>query len=96
MVCVCQLPKVHFLRYELLKVQSVIAKKMIVSNTDKSKRVKKLTENRYMVSDIFPAIITKEIFDAVQAERARRSNIVTDETGTHRKSSHYSAKARKQ
>lgn len=39
-----------------------------------------------------PAIITREQFAQVQTERERRSNIVVDETGRHRKNSKYSSK----
>ena len=50
------------------------------------------TTGGYLVKDSHPAIISREIFSAVQAERKRRSNVVTDETGTHRKGTRYSAK----
>jgi len=50
------------------------------------------TGEKFMISDIHPVIINKEIFDAVQAERERRSNITEDETGKHRKSAKYSSK----
>ena len=45
----------------------------------------------YLMSDAHPAIISREVFSAVQEERERRSNVVTDETGTHRKATRYSA-----
>ena len=44
-----------------------------------------------LVSD-HPAIISKEIFEAVQTEKARRSNVEITETGTKRKSTRYSKK----
>lgn len=46
----------------------------------------------YLATASHPAIITSEQFSEVQAERARRSNIVIDETGRHRKNSKYSSK----
>ena len=73
----------------------VIARKTITSDAKGHKRVINETGDRYMLSDVFPAIITKEMFDAVQVERLHRSNMVTDENGTHRKSSHYSSKVGK-
>ena len=41
------------------------------------------------------AIITKEIFDAVQKERKRRTNIETDENGSRRRKHKYSTKRKK-
>ena len=46
----------------------------------------------YLATSSHPAIITREQFARVQAERERRSNIVVDETGRHRKNSKYSSK----
>ena len=46
----------------------------------------------YLASDNNPAIISKEVFEAVQIEKARRSNVVQDDTGRKRKSSKYSSK----
>ena len=45
----------------------------------------------YLATDNQPAIIPREIFTAVQEEKRRRSNIVVDETGRHRKKSRYSS-----
>lgn len=36
-------------------------------------------------TDAHPAIIQRDVFAAVQAERKKRSNVVIDETGTRRK-----------
>ena len=41
------------------------------------------------ISAFVPAIISAEMLEAVQEERQRRSNIVTDEAGTHRKKVRY-------
>ena len=46
----------------------------------------------YLATSSHPAIITREQFARVQAERERRSNIVADETGRHRKKSKFSSK----
>lgn len=43
----------------------------------------------YLASDNNPAIISKEVFEAVQIEKGRRSNVVKDESGSNRK---YSSK----
>ena len=45
----------------------------------------------YKLNNSHPAIISKEIFDAVQDEKLKRSNVVTDESGTHRSSTKYSS-----
>jgi DNA invertase Pin-like site-specific DNA recombinase len=47
----------------------------------------------YLVSDNNPAIISKEIFEAVQKRKTQRSNVTVDEDGTkHRSASKYSSK----
>ena len=57
-----------------------------VSNKDHSKP-------QYRLSEGHDAIISKDVFDAVQAEKARRSNVVVAEDGKqHRKSIKYSSK----
>lgn len=39
------------------------------------------SEVHYLASDNNPAMIFKEIFEAVQIEKARRSNVVKSECG---------------
>lgn len=46
----------------------------------------------YLATASHPAIISSEVFAQVQMERTRRSNVVIDENGSHRKSSKYSSK----
>lgn len=46
----------------------------------------------YQALDAAPAIITKEQFQEVAAEKERRSNIIRTESGHSRKSTHYSMK----
>lgn len=47
----------------------------------------------YLVSDNNPAIISKEVFDAVQKRKTQRSNVTVDEDGTkHRSANKYSSK----
>jgi site-specific DNA recombinase len=50
------------------------------------------SEVHYLSSGNNPAIISKEIFEAVQIEKGRRSNVVKDENGSKRKSEKYSSK----
>lgn len=52
------------------------------------------SHDQFLLSDGHLPIISKEMFDAVQAEKVRRSNMIVDESGTHRKSTHYSSKGR--
>lgn len=47
---------------------------------------------QYLASDNNPVIISKEVFEAVQIEKGRRSNVVKDENGSRRKSEKYSSK----
>lgn len=46
----------------------------------------------YLTSGNNPAIISKELFEAVQKEKIRRSNVVEDGNGIKRKSKKYSSK----
>ena len=50
------------------------------------------THPMYLVEQSHEAIIDRDVFDAVQKEKIRRSNIVQDTTGTHRSTTKYSAK----
>lgn len=50
------------------------------------------SEVHYLASGSHPAIISKEVFEAVQMEKVRRSNIVRDENGSQRKSKKYNSK----
>lgn len=50
------------------------------------------SEVHYLASDNNPAIIAKEVFEAVQIEKDRRSNVVKGECGNQRKSKKYSSK----
>lgn len=49
-------------------------------------------EYLYQMKECHPPIITESEFRAVQEERAKRSNVVTDDDGTHRSSKKYSSK----
>ena len=46
----------------------------------------------YKLNNAHQAIISKEVFDAVQEEKPKRSNIVIDKNGTHRSNKKYSSK----
>lgn len=46
----------------------------------------------YLASNNNPAIISKEIFNAVQIEKRRRSNLEKDANGIKRRSEKYSSK----
>lgn len=50
------------------------------------------SEVQYMSTDNNPAIVSKATFEAVQIEKARRSNVVRDENGNKRKSEKYSSR----
>jgi hypothetical protein len=50
------------------------------------------SEVHYLASGSHPAIISKEVFETVQIEKKRRSNMVKDENGWQRKNEKYSSK----
>ena len=50
------------------------------------------SEVQYLSTDNNPAIISKETFEAVQIEKAKRSNVMTDNNSKKRKSKKYSSK----
>lgn len=59
------------------------------------KRIKNTGQaERYYSVKQHPAIISQEIFDAVQAERVKRCNVIHDENGTHRCATKYSSKGK--
>lgn len=47
---------------------------------------------QYLSEDNNPAIISKEVYEAVQTEKARRTNLTKDENGIRRKTKKYSCK----
>ena len=50
------------------------------------------SEVQYLSSANNPAIISKEVFEVVQIEKARRSNVIKSECGNQRKSKKFSSK----
>ena len=50
------------------------------------------SEVHYLASGSHPAIISKEVFEDVQMEKVRRSNIVEGKDGRRRKNTKYSSK----
>jgi len=52
-------------------------------------------QEHYVSENNHPAIISKEQFEAVQAEKKKRSNVVKTEDGMRRKSRKYSSKTKK-
>lgn len=50
------------------------------------------SEVHYLATDNNPAIISKKVFEAVQIEKMRRSNIIRNEKGNQRKGKKYSSK----
>ncbi len=49
----------------------------------------------YKLNDVHPGIISNVIFLEVQAEKKKRSNMITDENGSHRSNKKYSVKQHK-
>lgn len=50
------------------------------------------SEVQYLSSDNNPAIISKEVFEVVQIEKARRINVIKSEGGNQRKNKKFSSK----
>lgn len=50
------------------------------------------SEVHYLATDNNPAIISKEVFEAVQIEKGRRSNVIRNDNDIQRKSKKYSSK----
>lgn len=74
----------------------VMVLKTYSSGFPDNKRMKNLNVDpvhpMFKVENDHAPIITQKTFDAVQAEKLRRSNIIKDATGTHRSTKKYSAK----
>lgn len=71
---------------------------VMLSNEKYTGDVKLLKSGRseviYLSSDNNPAIISKEVFEAVQIEKVRRSNVEKIDDGMRRKSTKYSSKTK--
>ncbi len=74
----------------------VIVLKSYSSGFPDNRRIKntvpEISHPKYIAEQAHEGIISRTIFDAVQAEKQRRSNITHDDKGTHRSSKKYSAK----
>lgn len=69
-------------------IGNVLLKKTYIDGFPNRKRKKNSGEkHQYLAEQIHPEIISKEIFDAVQEERQRRSNVVIDGNGVKKRSS---------
>ena len=63
-------------------IGNVLLKKTYTDGFPNRKRRNNCGEkDQYLAEQLHPEIISKEIFDAVQSERQRRSNVVIDENG---------------
>ncbi|MCM1508763.1 MAG: recombinase family protein [Ruminococcus flavefaciens] len=69
-------------------IGNVLLKKTYTDGFPNRKRKKNSGEkHQYLAEQVHPEIISKEIFDAVQEERQRRSNVVIDENGIKKRAS---------
>ena len=67
---------------------NVLLKKTYTDGFPNRKRKKNSGEkHQYLAEQVHPEIISKEIFDAVQKERQRRSNVEIDENGVKKRAS---------
>ena len=79
-------------------IGNVLLKKTYTEGFPNRKRKRNSGEkHQYLAEHVHPEIIPKEIFDAVQAERERRSNITIDENGVKKRAKkRYTSKAPKE
>lgn len=56
-----------------------------------SQQIKNTTDIQYLLPDHHPAIIFRELFEAVQTEKARRSNLEITKSGSQRKATKYNS-----
>ncbi len=79
-------------------IGNVLLKKTYTEGFPNRKRKQNNGEkHRYLAEHVHPEIIPKDVFDAVQAERVRRSNITTDENGTRKRAEkRYTSKSPKE
>ena len=71
-------------------IGDVILVKSITPGGMGSKRIKNNGEaNRYKMENSHPAIISREMFEAVQTEKKRRSNYAETEEGRKRRKERY-------
>lgn len=69
-------------------IGNVLLKKTYTDGFPNRKRKKNSGEkHQYLAEQVHPEIISKEIFDAVQEERQRRSNVEIDENGVKKRAS---------
>lgn len=75
-------------------IGNVLLKKTYTDGFPNRKRKKNSGEkHQYLAEQVHPEIISKEMFDAVQKERQKRSNIEIDENGVKKRASkRYSSK----
>lgn len=67
---------------------NVLLKKTYTDGFPNRKRKKNSGEkHQYLAEQVHPEIISKEMFDAVQEERQRRSNVEIDENGVKKRAS---------
>ena len=77
----------------LFRSGDVIVFKTLTTGYPNRKRINNNGETeKYVMIQKHPEIISKEIFEAVQNEKARRCNIIQDDNGKHRTSTKYSSK----
>lgn len=69
-------------------VGQVLLQKTIIQD---GQQIKNTTDVQYLLPDHHPAIISRESFEAVQAEKARSSNLETTKSGSQRKATKYNS-----
>ena len=74
--------------YQRKIYRQILLKKAYTDGFPNRKQKKNSGEkHQYLAEQVHPEIISKEMFDAVQEERQRRSNIIIDKSGVKKKAS---------
>lgn len=70
-------------------IGQVLLQKTVVQDGRQVKNID--TNSQFLLENHHPAIISKELFDAVQTEKTKRSNLETTESGPQRKTTKYNS-----
>ena len=89
--------------FEHLQISSKNVSNMLFSDVfktytkDKKRYINNGEHSMYKFTEAHPSIIPTKLFNKVQEERKRRSNVIEDENGNkHRKETKYSSKIKRQ
>lgn len=83
----CNQSVVKILTNEKYMGNVLLKKTYTYSFLNRKRKKNSVEKHQYLAEQVHPEIISKEMFDAVQEERQRRSNVEIDENGVKKRSS---------